>query len=212
MGKRISLVWEFLRKAVHLSGLLIVLGYTFLLNYFTERVVILAMTGVLLLLLEFEYIRLAHRPRITALIDDIFRKHEKKNISGAVFLVISCIIAFSAFDYWIAVLAMFMTVFGDLFAAIIGRCFGKTVLYNGKTFVGTLAGFAANVAAGALILPHHLIIVLPMAFVGTVTELVTKKLDDNLTVPLFAGFFGQIIVYYFGLKLPEIDFTFLGLF
>ncbi len=208
-----SIIWEFLRKGVHLSGLLIVVGYTLILHFFSARIAILAMTALLLILLEIEYVRLEHRSRITAMFDSLFRKHEKDNISGAVFLVISCVICFSAFDYWIAVVALFMTVFGDLFAALVGRAFGKTMLYNTKSVVGTLAGLAANVVVGILILPEVPYVVFAMAFVATFTELMTNKMDDNLTVPLFAGFVGQMLVYFFALELPIVDFSsYIGLF
>jgi len=201
-----------LRKTVHLSGLLIVVGYTILFHFFSANIAILVMTALLLILLEIEYIRIEHKPRITSMFDGVFRHHEKDNISGAAFLVISCIICFSAFNYWVAVLALFMTVFGDLFAALFGKVFGKTKLHNNKTVIGTSAGFAANFAVGALTIPGFLIVTLPMALVATITELLTNKLDDNLTVPLFSGFMGQMIVFYMDLDLPPIDFTFLGLF
>ena len=207
-----SLIWELLRKTVHLSGLLIVVGYTLILHFFSGRVAMLATTALLLILLEIEYIRLEHRSRITAMFDGLFRRHEKDNVSSAVFMVVSCIICFAAFDYWIAVVALFMTVFGDLFSALIGKTFGKVTLYNSKTYVGTLAGFAANVLVGFLILPELFFLILPMAVVASFTELITNKMDDNLTVPLFAGFAGQMLVYFFALELPPIDFTFLGLF
>ena len=56
-----------------------------------------------------------------------------------------------------------------------------------------------------------------MAFVATLSEMLSSKIDDNLTVPLFAGFVGQMIVYVVGIELPAIelppiDFSFLGLF
>ena len=206
------LIWELLRKTVHLSGLLIVVGYTLILHFFTDRIAILATTALLLILLEIEYVRIEHRSRITAMFDGLFRRHEEDNVSGSVFMVISCIICFAAFDYWVAVVALFMTVFGDLFSALVGKTFGKTVLYNTKTYVGTLAGFVANVLVGILILPELFFLILPMAVVASFTELLTNKMDDNLTVPLFAGFAGQMFVYFFVFELPPIDFTFLGLF
>lgn len=207
-----SLIWELLRKGVHLSGLLIVVGYTLILYFFSERVAILATTALLLILLEIEYIRIEHKPRIAAMFNDLFRKHERDNISGAVFLVISCIICFAAFDYWIAVVALFMAVFGDLFAAIIGKLFGTTRIYNKKTVLGSFSGLAANLLAGILILPNLPYLIIPMAFIAGITEVLTNKIDDNLTVPLFAGFLGQMMVYFFQFELPPVDFTFLGLF
>lgn len=207
-----SFIWELLRKTVHLSGLLIVVGYTLILHFFSDRISILAITALLLILLEIEYVRLEHRSRFIEVFDSMFRKHEKDNISGAVFLVVSCIICFAAFDYWVAVVALFMTVFGDLFASLFGKAFGKRVIYNTKTYIGTIAGLLANIAIGILILPEVIWLVVAMGVVATFTELMTNKMDDNLTVPLFAGFAGQMLVYVFSVDLPAVDFTYLGLF
>lgn len=170
------------------------------------------MTAALLILLEVEYVRLEHRSRFTAFFDSLFRKHEKDNVSSAVFLVASCIICFAAFDYWVAVVALFMTVFGDLFAALFGKAFGKRTIYNSKTYVGTFAGLLANIGVGLLILPEVIYLVIIMGVVASFTELVTNKMDDNLTVPLFTGFAGQMIVYFMQIDLPSVDFTYLGLF
>lgn len=212
MTKKSKLLWEMLRKAVHLTSLLIVVGYTILLNYFSARTTILIMTALLLILLEVEHFRLEHRSSMVSFFDKLFRRKEKDNVSGAVFLVVSCIICFSAFEYWIANLALFMAVFGDMFSALFGRAFGKTKIFRNKTVVGTLAGLFANLGVGFLILPQYSLVIIPMAFMASFVELITNKLDDNLTVPLFAGFIGQMIVYYTDLTLPPIDFTFLGLF
>ena len=212
MSKDKSLMWELLRKTVHLSGLLIVVGYTFLMNYFSTKVALLAITALLLIFIQIEHIRLEHKPKIISLFQGLFRKHEKDNISGAVFMVISCIICFAAYFYWVAFLALFMTVFGDLFAALFGKAFGKRVLYNHKTLIGTMAGLIANITVGLLILPDFIELVIPMAFTATFVEFITNKMDDNLTVPLFTGFVGHVLVFIMAIDLPPIDFTFLGLF
>ncbi|MEK7672727.1 MAG: phosphatidate cytidylyltransferase [Patescibacteria group bacterium] len=212
MATRSELLWEFLRKAVHLSSLLIVVVYTVLLNYFSDRVAILVMTAFLLVFLEIEHFRIEHRPNLMRFLDRIFRTKEENRMSSAPFMIISCIIAFSAFEYWVAFVALMMTVFGDLFAALFGKMFGKMKLLNEKTLVGTLAGFAANIMVGLSALPNFAFLILVMAVVATFVELVTNKLDDNLTVPMFAGFAGQMFVYFTGISLPPIDFTFLGLF
>ena len=212
MSKHSGLFWELCRKAVHLSGLSIVVVYTLMLNYFSERTTILIMTALLLSLLHVEYVRIEHKPRLASMFDGLFRIHEKDNISGAVFLVISCIICFAAFEYWVAFIALFMTVFGDLFAAIFGKAFGSIKIFNHKTLVGTSAGLVANLLVGILILPEFILLVVPMAVTASFVEFMTNKLDDNLTVPLFAGFVGEVIVQFWDITLPPIDFTFLGLF
>lgn len=212
MSSRLSLFWEISRKIIHLSGLFIVLFYNFLLINFSNRVAILVLTAVLLLLLEIEYIRLEHKPRVVGLFEGFLRKHEKNQLTGAVFYVISSIICFSAFDYWIAVLAMFMLVFGDIFASLMGKTFGRRRLFRKKTWIGTLSGLAANLLVGILLLPEFSGLVAIVALVASVVELLTNKLDDNLTVPLFAGFVGQIYVYLFDLQLPIIQFPNFGFF
>ena len=105
-----------------------------------------------------------------------------------------------------------MTVFGDLFSALVGKTFGKAIIYNTKTYVGTIAGLLANVGVGILILPEVIWLVVVMGVVASFTELVTNKMDDNLTVPLFTGFAAQMLVYFLQIDLPSIDFTYLGLF
>ena len=177
-----------------------------------QTTAILVITALLLILIEIEHVRIEHKPKIAKAFDSLFRAHEKDNVSGAVFIVISCIICFSAFEYWIASLALFMTVFGDIFAAIIGKAFGKSKLYKNKTVLGSLAGLSANLIVGVLMLPGFYLLIVPMALTATFVEIITNKLDDNLTVPLFAGFVGQMLFYYYDLSLPAIDFTFLGLF
>ena len=212
MKKKENLIAEMLRKSIHLSGLLVVLGYTLILNYYSKGFADLALIALLLLILEIEHIRIEHKPDFAKVFDPLFRHHEKDGIAGSVFFVISCIMCFAVFDYWIAVLAMFMTVFGDLFAALIGKSFGRYKFYKNKTIIGTSAGLIANISVGFLVLPGLAILFLPMAFIATATEVITNKLDDNLTVPLFAGFAGQLIVKFLEINLPSHEFTIPGIF
>lgn len=196
---------ESVRKVFHMiAGILIVITYTAILYLFSERIAMLSLVFLLLVLLEIEYIRLDHRPKMFKPFDVLFRKHEQDSMAGSVFFVISGIICFAVFDYWIALIAMCMTIFGDLIAAIVGKSLGKTKIHKNKSVVGTFAGFAANVIVGVIILPSYFYIVLAMASVATIIELFTDKLDDNLTVPVASGFIGQVLVYYLGINLQFI--------
>jgi dolichol kinase len=112
----------------------------------------------------------------------------------------------------VAASAMLMAVFGDFFAALMGKFLGKTKIYKSKTFVGTFSCFIANLGVAYLVLPGMHLINIPMAIVATVVELFSSKIDDNLSVPIFAGFVGQIIVYYFAIHLPAMQFTIPALF
>ncbi len=211
MPAKKKLILELFRKSFHLLGVFLILGYTLVLNIFSKGLANLALVVVLLVTLEIEHIRIEHKPKFAEKLKKYYRKHEQNHISSTVFFIISLIICFAVFNYWIAVLAMFMTVFGDIFAAIFGRAFGKIKFYKNKTIIGTLSGLAANLIVGFLVLPETLIVV-PMAIVATSTEVITNKLDDNLTVPLFAGFIGEMIVKYYSINLPPLEFTIPGIF
>jgi len=213
MNKKLELKHEFIRKIIHLvSGLAIITIYTALLIFVSESIALFVITGLLLILLEIEYVRIEHSTKILHKLQVLLRPHEQDNITGSVFFLISCIICFAAFNYWIAVLAMSMMIFGDFFAAIIGKSFGKIKLHKQKTIIGTLGGLMANLLIGILILPEFFFVFIPMAIIASLVELLTNKLDDNLTVPLFAGFMGQMIVKYYNLNLPSLDFSILGFF
>lgn len=189
-----SLRKEILRKLVHLLEVPVLIGYTLVRHFFDEKLATLVVTGVLLVLLEIEYIRLEYKPKLPEFFD-VFRYHERNNVAGTIFFTAATIIVFAAFDYPIAVTALMLTVFGDLASALVGIKFGTITLYKDKTLQGLLAGFAMNCLVGYLFLPAYPVIFLPMAAVASLVELLTGKLDDNLTVPLFSAFTGQMIVF-----------------
>lgn len=178
----------------------IIVGYTFLHFYFSPRIGILALTALLLLLIEIEYFRVDYQTwignKITQLLSRLFilRRHERTNITGAIFFIISSIIVFSAFDYQIALLALLLTVFGDLASAIMGIAFGERKIFRNKSYIGTLSGLLVNITIGWIILKDFPLIFGAMAVTASFVETITQKLDDNLTVPLFSGFVGQLIV------------------
>lgn len=204
-----SLTKELLRKLVHLIQLPIIAAYSFLHFYFSPQIGVLVLTGLLLLLLEIEYIRIDYQTRFGARLTEFFgkfilRRHERKNFTGAIFFLISAIIAFSAFEYQIALLALLLTVFGDLAASLIGKALGTKKLFRDKTYIGALSGLFVNLLVGLIILTSLPQVFIPMAVMGSLVETITQKLDDNLTVPLFAGFTGQIIVFLGHIALPNL--------
>lgn len=199
---------ELLRKLVHLLEIPIIVGYTYLHFTVSPKLGVLAITALLLILLEIEYFRIDYRTRLGAQITDFFarlvmlRKHERNNLTSAISFVIATIIAFSAFDYQIALVALLMTVLGDFTAALMGLTFGEKKIFRNKSYVGTISGLIVNLLIGFIILPNLPGIFIPMAFTASIVETMTQKLDDNLTVPLFAGFIGQLIVFLWQIILP----------
>jgi len=172
----------------------VLLAYSFCRYFWSEKVAILALTAMFMVLMEVEYVRLEMRPKLPRILN-IMRPHEKDNVAGSIFFIAATIIVFAVFDYPVALLALLLTVFGDMVSALVGIKFGKHQIFRHKTLEGFLAGLVTNLAIGFLIMPDFPAVYVTMAFVASTVELLTGKLDDNLTVPLFAGFTGQIIVY-----------------
>ncbi len=88
-----------------------------------------------------------------------------------------------------------MTTFGDASAAIIGKAFGRTWIsgLKNRAYEGCAAEFIVDIIIGWIFLQNW-IVVFVMAGTATVVETVTDKLDDNLLIPLFSGFNGQLVV------------------
>jgi phytol kinase len=195
-----SLKKEILRKLFHLMEVPVLLAYSVARYYWSERVAIMTVTVFFLILMEVEYVRLEVQTLIPRHLN-VFRAREKNNVTGSIFFVAATIIVFAVFDYSIALNALLLTVFGDLASALIGIKFGKRKLFRQKTLEGFLAGLLMNLMVGFLVMPDYPAIYIAMAFVASIVELLTGKLDDNLTVPLFAGFLGQVIASSFGANL-----------
>jgi len=84
---------------------------------------------------------------------------------------------------------------GDPVAGWVGRRFGRVQLVRGRTLEGSLAflavGFGSALAVTGLALerpwPELALVALGAAVSGSVAELLSVRLDDNLTVPLAAA-------------------------
>jgi len=193
---------EILRKIWHLNQMFIIFGYVALRYYFPERVATFGLVILLLIVMEFESIRLRWKLKIPGAFN-ILRKHEQYHATGMLYVVLSVIVCFAVFDFKIALIALLMGVFGDFVSAIIGIKYGKMRLKSGKSIEGFFAGFVMNIIVGGVFLWEYPIVALTMACVASVVELFTYKLDDNLTVPIFTGFSGQIVVLILGINLVQ---------
>ncbi|MFZ2071330.1 MAG: diacylglycerol/polyprenol kinase family protein [Halobacteriota archaeon] len=182
---------ELQRKAVHATSVLIVLAYCLL----PKGAVLLLLTIFLVLFLEIEFVRIDLRLKLP-FFQGLYREDEKDRLAGNVFLLMGAIIAISVFSRAIAMAAVLMTAFGDASAAIFGKRFGRTWIpkLKNRAVEGCLAEFIVNMVIGFVFLESWLVIVV-MAGTATIVETVTNKMDDNLLVPLFAGFNAQMLTY-----------------
>jgi phytol kinase len=186
-----EVVFEFLRKAVHLVSILIVLIYEF----FGKETVLWVLVSFLVIMLFLDYFRLEHNLRIPFFYA-MYRKNEANRFGGHIFFSLGAITAIALCSKEIAYVAVLMTTFGDMTGTLVGKFYGKRRIFykifnNDKSIEGSLSEFIIDFLIGMLILGNPLIS-LVMAFFATLTETAVSKIDDNLVVPVLSGFFGQI--------------------
>lgn len=190
-----SLSWkgELWRKAIHLTSLLIPAGFFF----FDPRRVIIILTGLTLVCAIFDLLRFFGNESVKKFMGLNFgfmlRPREKKSFSGATTILLAGLIVFLFYDKRVAAAAMVIIVIGDVAAALIGRTIGRFRIHY-KTLEGTLAfilftSFAIRFVPG---LPFKIAIAGVVA--GAIMELLPLPIDDNITVPLVAGGFMQLLL------------------
>ena len=186
-----EVVFELLRKSVHLVSVLIVLIYEF----FGKEAILWVLMIFLVTVLFLDYFRLEHNMRIPFFYT-MYREDEANRLGGHIYFALGAISAIALFSKEIAYAAVLMTTFGDMVAALIGKSYGKRRVFqkifkNDKSIEGSASEFITDFLVGLLILGNPLVS-LVMAFSATLTETAVNKIDDNLVVPILAGFFGQI--------------------
>lgn len=194
---------EILRKLFHLYQLPMIIGYVVLRYYFSERIAVFAIVILLMIILEYEFLRLNFNIKVPDPFG-IMRPHEKKSVSGMLYIVLSTIVVFTVFDFRIAITALLITVFGDLASALIGIKYGKHKIKTGKTWEGMTAGLVMNLIVAFVFLWEYPLIAISMAFVGSIVEFLTYKLDDNLTVPISSAFAGHTVAFILGISLVQL--------
>jgi phytol kinase len=183
--------FEFLRKAVHMVSILIVLIYEF----FGKEAILWALISFLVTMLFLDYFRLEHNMKIPFFYI-MYRENEANRLGGHIFFSLGAITAIALFSKEVAYVAILMTTFGDMTATLIGKFYGKKRVFyrifkNDKSIEGSASEFLIDFLIGMLILGNPLVS-LVMAFFATLAETAVSKIDDNLVVPIFSGFFGQI--------------------
>ncbi len=195
---------ELARKFVHIFSILILLVYFLAADYFNSRIALFILVLILIVFIEFEYVRIEVGRKIPILSNIwkyVRRGKEKDKLGGDVFFLVGAILVLAIFDVRIAMAAILMTTFGDLAAALVGLKFGRHWFMKERAWEGTLAELVVNVLIGVGVLFwggwnfyvwQIWVVVLVMALTATVVETLIYKMDDNLLIPVFAGFNGQI--------------------
>ncbi len=180
---RQTLLKEFLRKTIHLSGLIIPIGYA----YFPRQIILGILVAGLAVAFAVEFLRFtqpAFRDLFNRTLGFLLREGERRHICGATYWLIGAFLVVFFFPRHVAVFSLYMLIVSDSLAAWVGRSAGKIHLANGKTLEGSLAFFVSAFLIGMLIPGYTVGLALVGAATGTIFELGVIPLNDNLTIPL----------------------------
>ncbi len=186
---------ELVRKLIHLFSLSIPVIYYFIPS--STSITILAILTAIALMIDFgRFVSKSFAKIFYKIFGFLLRKHEldndKKNLTGATYVLLSALICSIIFPKVIFVTAFTILIISDTMAALIGRKFGRNKFLR-KSFEGTLAFF---ISASVVIFLTPKIIYAPAeywigiagAFVGAFIENISYGYsDDNLSIPLSVG-------------------------
>jgi dolichol kinase len=186
-----NLAFEMKRKFVHSLSVGYILMYYLGARWFGHQTALMIMLATFIGIIVFEYLRIKEKHKMP-LFQMISRPKEENSLAGHVYTILGAIIAFSIFDFNIAAVAILMMTFGDMAAALFGITFGRhwMRLLADTAWEGVIAEFVVDLVIALLILKNPYIAI-GMALMATVVETVLSHVDDNLAIPVFAGFVGQ---------------------
>lgn len=182
------------RAAFHVgSGLFAALLYHFMLSR-PQAILLMAVLTTTFLSVEYarrrssafnDFLMGSHLIRVIA------RPHEYFRVNSATYFGIGLLLAAIFAPKPAVELGCVVLAVADPIASTLGRRFGKKKLYRDKSWVGTSAFFGAGLLAGLAYLRvlhpelgQPLAVAALAAAAGAAAELLTTRLDDNLTVPL----------------------------
>ena len=161
--------------------------------FLPQMILILTMGSVTFLFLAFEFTRL----RVTSInwwfishFGSMLREEEVSGVTTSSYVLVAAVVAYLVFGRDIAMLSVSFLAIGDVAAAIVGQNIGRTKLF-GKALEGDLACFISCLATG-FVLHYAGLDVSPLTIIvgslgATVGQAIKMPVDDNLTLPLFAG-------------------------
>jgi len=199
---------ELVRKAIHLSSIFFLVVYFIFYYLFSHKVALVALCGLLVILIELEYVRIELKEKIPVIswFWKFRRRKERAQLGSDVFFLIGAIIALAVFDTRVAIAAILMTTFGDMVSSLVNLV-GRLKVYKGKTLEGVVGQFAVDLLIGFFfvrsawigLFPSGEVLWLPvviMAFTATAVETFIRKIDDNLLIPVFAGLAGHVALMF----------------
>tara|TARA_A100001035_G_C27693833_1_gene459097 strand:- start:417 stop:1007 length:591 start_codon:yes stop_codon:yes gene_type:complete len=190
-------VKEFSRKIIHLLNMVVPLIHVYLIK---DRMDMLVFLSLMLIFCFFiEVFRTQY-----FLINKFFKKYlhfmmrdpEKKGeITGATWVFAGSLFTIILIPKPFCIIALFFLAVGDTFAALVGMNY-PFIKIGRKTLSGSIACFVTCCIVGLLFsFSLNTTTIIFGAFITTLTELSSVKINDNLTIPIFSG----LSMYFFNI-------------
>ena len=171
-------------------------------HFWAPRWLAISLVGILTITLTVAEVLRLRAPRWNArlqrnrLVGSIIRPGEAHRISGATFFGWGVLLTLILFPRPVAEVACLVLGFGDSAATLVGTRWGRTRILGSRTLEGSVAfaavAFAVVLAFRLLLYPAFplgwtMAFALAGALCGALLELLSHRIDDNLTVPVVTG-------------------------
>lgn len=184
------------RSVFHVSAAMLALATVVLLPGWVRGVALVFFLSALVMETLRRFSPEANRVLMAAF-SRVAHPHEAHRINSASWYSLALVILAFGFEPYVAAVAVGVLGFADPLAALVGRRFGRVRLVHGRSLEGTLTFVVVGATAAWLVLTllypevavgtSRLQVALGAAVLGGLAELFSKRLDDNLTVPVCAA-------------------------
>lgn len=144
-----------------------------------------------------EFLRLRNEKMnnvLMSLMRPFMRESEKTSVSGLPFYALGVGLTLTLFPERIAILSVLFLVFADPIASVIGILYGKDKILPNKSLQGTLAAFTVcyviTMIYGMRFSNPNINLLcfsLLAGVIGSFSELCSRYIDDNLSIPVISG-------------------------
>ncbi len=186
-----TLFYESVRKLIHLSALVVPIAYLF----FNKNIIIGLIIFGLVIALFVEWLRRNNDNFSNFFYHwllPLLRDSERTGLTASTLMIIGALITVIVFPKDVAIFGLLTAIISDASAGLIGKTFGKHVLYKNKTWEGSSAFFVSTLVISLLILNYPLLNLILISASISIVELLLKK-ADNLVIPVVSGILVLVI-------------------
>ena len=182
---------EILRKLIHLFDSVIPLSLFYISR--ENLLFILTPITIIFVILDFARHHITYLGKIySTFFDIVTREIEQKrnNVTGASYYLLGCLIVVYFFqDINIIISSLLIMSISDSFAALIGVKYGKTKIYGKKSLEGSFSFFVSTIIILYMFMNDlSSFQYIYISLLITLVELFSfHKINDNLTIPVFAA-------------------------